>query len=66
MESVQIQVQGVAAQVLYAGVQPQYPGMDQITVTLPKYTLSEGKSTASIVITSPATGQVLRYEINSQ
>jgi uncharacterized protein (TIGR03437 family) len=55
----------VAAQVLYSGVQPQYPGMDQITVTLPKYTLSEDKSTASIVINSPATGQVLRHELNS-
>jgi uncharacterized protein (TIGR03437 family) len=66
VEPVQIQVQGLAAQVLYAGVQPQYPGLDQITLQLPKYTLAPGEHTATIQVTAPSTGQVVRYVVESK
>jgi len=58
-------VQGQAAKVLYAGVQPQYPGLDQITVQLPNYTLPAGKTTATIQIGAPSTGQTVSYEMAS-
>jgi uncharacterized protein (TIGR03437 family) len=66
VQSVQIQVQGMAAQVLYAGVQPQYPGLYQITLQLPQYTLTQGQSLVSFQITAPATGQTLRYDLDAQ
>jgi uncharacterized protein (TIGR03437 family) len=65
VETFQVQAQGAAAQVTYAGVQPQYPGLDQINVKLPQYALPAGKSTVTIQITAPSTGQVLRYETPS-
>ena len=58
-------MQGQAAKVLYAGVQSQYPGLDQITVQLPAYTLPAGKKTVTIQISAPSTGQTLSYEVNS-
>jgi uncharacterized protein (TIGR03437 family) len=61
--SVQILVQGQPAQVTYAGVQPQYPGFDQINVKLPNYTLPAGQSTVTFQITAPSTGQTLNYTI---
>ena len=61
VESVQVQVQGLAAQILYAGVQPQYPGLDQITLQVPQYTLPAGASVVTFQIAAPATGQVLSY-----
>jgi uncharacterized protein (TIGR03437 family) len=63
--TVQIQVQGLAAQISYAGVQPQYPGLDQITLQMPKYTLSQGQSLVTFQIATPATGQTLRYDLDA-
>ena len=65
LESIQVLAQGQAAQVLYAGVQPQFPGLDQVNVQLPKYTLPAGKTTVTLQIAAASTGQVLRYEIDS-
>jgi uncharacterized protein (TIGR03437 family) len=65
VETIQIVVQGQTAKVLYAGVQPQYPGLDQITLLLPAYTLPAGKKTVTIQIASPSTGQTLSYEMDS-
>jgi len=65
LETVQIQVQGLAAQVLYAGVQPQYPGLYQITMQVPKYTLPAGQALVTIQIAAPTTGQILRYSLNA-
>jgi uncharacterized protein (TIGR03437 family) len=62
-ETVQITVEGLPARVLYAGVQPQYPGLDQISIQLPKYTLGPGKTTASLQIVAASTGQIVRYEL---
>jgi uncharacterized protein (TIGR03437 family) len=63
VESVQILVQGQPAQVTYTGVQPQYPGFDQVNLKLPNYTLTAGQSTVTLQITAPATGQTLNYTI---
>jgi len=63
VESIQILVQGQPAQVTYAGVQPQYPGFDQVNLKLPPYTLTAGQSTVTFQITAPATGQTLNYTI---
>jgi uncharacterized protein (TIGR03437 family) len=63
VESIQIAVQGQPAQVTYAGVQPQYPGFDQVNVKLPNYTLAAGQSIVTIQITAPATGQTLTYTL---
>jgi uncharacterized protein (TIGR03437 family) len=65
IETVQILVQGLAAQVSYAGVQPQYPGLDQIVLQVPKYTLAAGQSVVTIQISAPATGQTLSYSLNA-
>lgn len=65
VETVQILVQGQAAKLLYAGIQPQFPGLDQITLQLPGYTLPAGKKTVTVQITAPATGQTVFYEIDS-
>jgi uncharacterized protein (TIGR03437 family) len=64
--TVQILVQGQPAQVTYAGVQPQYPGFDQINLKLPSYTLAAGQSTVTFQITAPATGQTLNYAIDAR
>jgi uncharacterized protein (TIGR03437 family) len=61
--TVQILAQGQPAQVTYAGVQPQYPGFDQVNVKLPNYTLAAGQSAVTFQITAPATGQTLNYTI---
>jgi len=61
--SVQVLVQGQPAQVTYAGVQPQYPGFDQINLKLPNYTLAAGQSTLTFQITAPATAQTLSYTL---
>ncbi|HMD71110.1 MAG TPA: carboxypeptidase regulatory-like domain-containing protein [Bryobacteraceae bacterium] len=63
VESVQVFVQGQPAQVTYAGVQPQYPGFDQVNVKLPSYTLTSGQSSVTFQITAPATGQTLNYTL---
>ena len=65
VETIQIVVQGQTAKVLYAGVQPQYPGLDQITLLLPAYTLPAGKKTVTIQIAAPSTGQTVSYEMDS-
>jgi uncharacterized protein (TIGR03437 family) len=61
--SIQILVQGQPAQVTYAGVQPQYPGFDQVNLKLPSYTLAAGQSAVTFQITAPSTGQTLNYTI---
>src|SRR5271157_539612 len=63
LQTVQVQAQGLAAQVVYAGVQPQYPGLDQITVQMPHYTLPPGQSVVTLQIAAPATGQTLSYQL---
>jgi len=63
LQTVQVQVQGMTAPVAYAGVQPQYPGFDQINVKMPKYTLSPGQSAVTFRIAAPATGQTLTYSL---
>jgi uncharacterized protein (TIGR03437 family) len=63
VESIQINVQGQPAQVSYTGVQPQYPGFDQVNLKLPNYTLTAGQSTVTFQITAPSTGQTLNYTI---
>ncbi len=65
VEAIQILVQGQTVKVLYAGVQPQYPGLDQITLQLPAYTLPAGKKTVILQITAPSTGQTVGYEMDS-
>jgi uncharacterized protein (TIGR03437 family) len=65
VETVQVAAQGQAGKVLYAGVQPQFPGLDQITLQLPVYTLPAGKKTVTIQISTPATGQTVSYELDS-
>jgi hypothetical protein len=47
-------------------VQPQYPGLYQITLQLPQYTLAQGQSLVTFQITAPATGQTLRYDLDAQ
>jgi uncharacterized protein (TIGR03437 family) len=64
--SVQILVQGQPAQVTYAGVQPQFPGFDQINLKLPNYTLTAGQSSVTFQITAPATGQTLTYTLTAR
>jgi hypothetical protein len=46
-------------------VQPQFPGLDQITLQLPVYTLPAGKKAVTIQISTPATGQTVSYELDS-
>jgi uncharacterized protein (TIGR03437 family) len=65
-EPIQILVQGQPAQILYAGVQPQYPGFDQINLRLPNYTLPAGQSTVKFQITAPSAGQTLNYTIDAR
>jgi uncharacterized protein (TIGR03437 family) len=65
VETIQIVVQGLTAKVLYAGVQPQYPGLDQITLQLPAYTLPAAKKTVTIQISAPSTGQTVSYEMDA-
>jgi uncharacterized protein (TIGR03437 family) len=66
VESIQILVQGKPAQVTYTGVQPQYPGFDQVNLKLPNYTLTAGQSTVTFQITAPTTGQTLNYTVNAR
>jgi uncharacterized protein (TIGR03437 family) len=66
VETVRISVEGVAATVTYAGSQPQFPGLDQITFQLPRYSLSPGASTGQVQITATSTGQVVPYRLNLQ
>jgi uncharacterized protein (TIGR03437 family) len=63
VEPVQVQVAGLSAQVLYAGIQPQSPGLDQITLQLPKYTLQSAATTVTIQITAPTTGKTVKYDV---
>jgi uncharacterized protein (TIGR03437 family) len=40
---IEITVEGLSAQILYAGLQPQYPGFDQIVLQLPQYALPRAR-----------------------
>jgi uncharacterized protein (TIGR03437 family) len=63
VEPIQVLVEGQPAQVLYDGVQPQYPGIDQMNVQLPNYTLPTGKATVTIRINAPTANQTVTYEL---
>jgi uncharacterized protein (TIGR03437 family) len=51
--------------VLYSGVQPQFPGLDQISLRLPQYTLAAGTTTVTLQVTATSTGQTVRYTIGA-
>jgi uncharacterized protein (TIGR03437 family) len=57
-EALRITVNGQPATILYAGVQPQYPGLDQINVRIPVSTRP-----AAMEITAVSTGQVVGYTL---
>jgi uncharacterized protein (TIGR03437 family) len=63
VEPVQVTVQGVPATVAYAGAQSQFPGIDQMNVQIPNYTLPQGKTTATIQFTAPTANQTVTYEV---
>jgi uncharacterized protein (TIGR03437 family) len=63
LATIQVLVAGLPAQVLYAGIQPQSPGLDQINLVLPKFTLPSNAATVTIQIAVPATGSVVAYEV---
>lgn len=63
---IQISVGGVPAQILYAGLQPGYPGLDQVVLRVPEYSIPASQSTVAIDITAPEArqnGQILHYEL---
>jgi uncharacterized protein (TIGR03437 family) len=62
---IKITVEGLPAQILYAGLQPQYSGFDQIVLQLPQYAVPAGQTTVNFVITAPSIGQTLHYTIDS-
>jgi uncharacterized protein (TIGR03437 family) len=58
VEILRVTVDGQPATVLYSGVQPQYPGLDQINVRM-------GKTTRPTVVEIPtSSGQVTRYTLD--
>ena len=57
VETVRVTVDGQPATVLYSGVQPQYPGLDQINVRMEKTTRP------AVVEISTSSGQVTRYAL---
>lgn len=61
-----VTVQGLAAQVLYDGVQPSYPGIDQINLQLPKYTLAAGANTVTVQFNVPSANQTVTYQLNAK
>jgi len=63
VEQVKATVEGQPATLSYAGTQPQFPGLDQMILILPKYTLPAGKRTVTLEITAVGTGQSVRYEV---
>ncbi len=63
---VQVSVEDVSAKVLYAGAQPQYPGLDEIVLQLPQYTVPSVKQTATFAITAPSVSQTVAYEVPSR
>ena len=66
VEQVRVTAQGVAATVSSPGVQPQSPGVDQINIVLPAYTLRAGERAITLDITATATGQTIRYTVPAQ
>jgi uncharacterized protein (TIGR03437 family) len=58
VETVRVTVDGQPSTVLYSGVQPQYPGLDQINVRLPK-----AVRPSLVEIAAPATGHVVRWTL---
>ena len=59
----QVLVEGTAATLLYAGAQPQDPGLDEIVLQLPRYALAAGKQTAGFTITAPSVSQTVSYQV---
>jgi len=66
LETVQVTVGGNAAKVAYAGSQPQYPGLDQITLQVPSYGGVAENGTVTFEITVASTGQKFSYSVNAQ
>jgi uncharacterized protein (TIGR03437 family) len=63
---IQVTVQGLTTQVLYDGVQPTYPGIDQINLTVPKYTLPAGTNTVTVQVSAPSANQTITYQLNAK
>jgi uncharacterized protein (TIGR03437 family) len=63
VEPIQVSVAGQSATVLYDGLQPSYPGIDQINLQLPAYTLPPEANSVSIQITAPGANQAVAYQI---
>jgi uncharacterized protein (TIGR03437 family) len=57
-EPIQVNV----AEVLYAGVSPEFPGIDQINLKL-NYTLAPGQDQISIQVTAPSANQTVTYTL---
>ena len=55
---IHVTADGQPATILYSGVQPQYPGLDQINVRL-----SKAARPSMVEITAVSTGQTVRYEL---
>jgi uncharacterized protein (TIGR03437 family) len=58
VETVRVTVDGQPTTLLYCGVQPQYPGLDQINVRMQK----AGRPSV-VEIAATSTGQVVRYTL---
>jgi uncharacterized protein (TIGR03437 family) len=58
-ESIQVD----AGQILYAGVSPEFPGIDQINLKLPNYTLASGQNSITIQFTAPTANQTVTYTL---
>jgi uncharacterized protein (TIGR03437 family) len=64
--TIQVTVQGLAAKVIYAGVQPQYPGIDQMNLQMPAYKLAAGQSTVTVQFSAPSASQTVSYQVSAQ
>lgn len=62
---IQVTVQGLPATVLYDGVQPSYPGIDQINLQLPNYTLPAGTTSVTVQFSAPAANQTVAYQLSA-
>jgi uncharacterized protein (TIGR03437 family) len=65
VEPIQATVQGMPAQVLYDGVAPSYPGIDQINLQLPNYTLPAGTNSVTVQFIAPTANQTVTYQLSA-
>jgi uncharacterized protein (TIGR03437 family) len=63
LQQPRIHVEGTAARMYYAGVQPQFPGLDQIVFQLPAYALASGSNTISLEIDTADGSQSVIYKV---